>query len=842
LGRAFETAAAGQGRFLCVTGEPGIGKTTLVEDFLGKLSASGRPAALARGRCSERLAGTEAYLPIFEALESLLHGGDGEATAELMKVTAPNWYEQVAPLAANDSSLIRALAESRAASQERLKRELCAFLQEASQRRPLVFFIDDLHWSDASTVDLLAYLGGKCDGMLALFLFTYRPTDLMLSKHPFGPVKLDLQSRGICREMALEFLPRQELDRYLSLQFPGHNFPDDFAALVHAKTEGSPLFMADLLRFLRDQQVLSQEQGHWSLRKSVPDLRQDLPESVRGMIQRKIEQLSEDDRRLLVAASVQGYEFDSAVLSRALDQDPAEVEDRLNKLDRVHAFVRVLAEQELPDRTLTVRYRFVHVLYQNVLYASLQPTRRASLSAAIAQALLLHYRDKIATVAADLALLLEASRDYMGAADYFLIAAQNASRVFANQEAVVLASRGIEVLLLEPDTPERARKELALQIALGPALFATKDWTAPDVEAAYTRANALCQELGESPDLFPALWGLFLFHIARGEIRTGLNLGQQLLGLAQRADDPAMYLQAHHALGPIHVFLGDWALAQSHLEEAVARYDRRQHRTHAFSYGGHDPCVCCLSYAAKAQWMLGYPDQALQSGQEALTLARDLGHPTSLAHTQLSIAILHQYRREVSETLGLAEELQAIAADQGLLFYLAGASVLRGWALVALGRHEEGMAQIHQGFEGGGATRAHWRTYFLALLAEAHGKRGDRKSGLATLEEATTVIKQTGICLYEPEMYRLNGEFLLSLDTEDTSESEACFTQAIEVARRQQAKSLELRATMSLARLWQRQGRSSEGRDALAAIYGTYTEGFTTRDLLCAAAQLDELG
>ena len=377
--RGFESAAAGQGLFLCVTGEPGIGKTTLVEDFLAELVAAGRPCALGRGRSSERLAGTEAYLPFLEALEGLLRGEGGEAAVRVMKAVAPNWYVQVAPLATEDSSLARVLAEAKATSQERLKRELVAFLQEMSLLRPLLLFFDDLHWADASTVDLLAYLGGRCAGLRALLVLTYRPTDLMLGKHPFGSVKLDLQVRGVCREVALEFLTRPDLDRYLALEFPEHDFPEEFAALVHARTEGSPLFMADLLRYLRDRRVLTREQDRWTLGQSIPDLERELPESVRSMIQRKIDQLGEDDRRLLVAASVQGYEFDSAVVAQALARDAAEVEERLGELDRVHAFVRLVREQEFPDRTLMLRYRFVHVLYQNALYASLGPARRAAL-------------------------------------------------------------------------------------------------------------------------------------------------------------------------------------------------------------------------------------------------------------------------------------------------------------------------------------------------------------------------------------------------------------------------------------------------------------------------------
>ena len=841
LGRAFESAVTGQALFLCVTGEPGIGKTTLIEDFLGELASAGRRCTLARGRCSERLAGTEAYLPFLEAMESLLQGGGAETAARVMKASAPNWYAQVAPQAAEDSSLVRALAESKATTQERLKRELAAFVQELSRLTPLILFFDDVHWADASTVDLLAYLGGKCAEMRALLLFTYRPTDLAVSRHPFGPVKLDLQARGVCRELALEFLSRADLDLYLALEFPEHRFPEEFAALIHDRTEGSPLFMADLLRYLRDRQVLALEHGRWTLRESLPEIQRDLPESVRGMIQRKIDQLGEEDHRLLVAASVQGCEFDSAVVARVLQRDAADVEERLDELDRVHAFVQMVREQEFPDRTLTLRYRFVHVLYQNALYASLQPTRRSLLSASVAQALLGFHGEKSADVAAELALLFETARDFAQAADYFLEAARNAARVFANQEAMVLARRGIELLASLPDTSERARKELALQVTLGPALFATQDWTASDVETAYKRAQVLCRELGESPDLFPALWGLFLFRIARGEIQTALDLGAQLLGLAERARDPALLLQAHHALGPTYTLVGDWAAARTHLTQAIAHYDVHEHSAHAFLYGGHDPCACCLGFAAKSLWMLGQPDQALQKGREALVLARELGHPASLAHAQLSVAMLHQFRRDVPETFELAEVLQGIATDQGLLFYMAGGSVLRGWALVQQGRGEEGLSRMREGFEMGGATRAHWRAYFLTLLAEACGKVGDFTEGLGVLAEALTVVEKTAIRIYEPEMHRLMGEFLLALDPEKAVDAEDCFGKAVSIARGHHARALELRATMSLARLWQQQGRGREAQAALAAVYDTYAEGLATPDLVDAAALLASL-
>src|SRR5262249_42122119 len=246
------------------------------------------------------------------------------------------------------------------------------------------------HWADASTVDLLAYLGSRCAGLRLLLLAAYRPTELLLGRHPFLSAQLELQQQGVCREVPLGFLSRAEVDSYLSLAFPGHHFPEELADLVHTKTEGNPLFLVDLLRYLRDRAVLAEGPGGWALAQAVPDFQRELPASVRSLIQRKIDRLDEADRRLLVVASVQGHEFDAAVVAEAAQRDPAEVEERLEVLGAVHALVRRLREQDLPDRTPTVRYAFVHVLYQNALYASLQPTRKATLSAGVARALLGH--------------------------------------------------------------------------------------------------------------------------------------------------------------------------------------------------------------------------------------------------------------------------------------------------------------------------------------------------------------------------------------------------------------------------------------------------------------------
>jgi predicted ATPase len=843
LRAGFESAAAGRGLLLCVTGEPGLGKTTLVEDFLGELAAGGRPYSLARGRCSERLAGVEAYLPVLEALDTLLRGEGGAAT-QVLRLVAPTWYEQLAPLSAEDPSLAGVRAEAAGASQERLKRELGVFLDEMSRLRPLVLFLDDVHWADPSTVDLLAYLGCRCAGRRWLLVLAHRPSDLRRSQHPFGPVQLDLQGRGVCREITLRLLSRADLDRYLELAFAGHQFPQEFAAALYAKTEGNPLFMVDLVRYLHDRGILVHDQGCWALAQAVPDMQRELPESVRSMIQRKMDQLGEADRRLLSAASVQGPEFDAAVAARVLDRQAADVEERLEVLERVHALVRLVRQQAFPDGTFTLRYSFMHALYQNALYAALQPTRKADWSAAAAQALLGHYGEQSAAVAAELALLFEAARDPARAAHYFLQAAENAVRVSAHQEVIGLARRGLERLQQLPDTPERSRQELRLQMMRIASLQAVQGYQSPEAGQTCNRARVLCEQLGDGARLLPVLWCLSLFHQTRGELQATLALAEQCLGLAQCAQDPALVVEAHVQLGSTQAYLADYRLALEHCEQVRALYDPEQQAVHAFLYG-NNPLVVGRCFTAWALWGLGHPDRSRAAVEAALALARQLAHPLSLANALVLAAVLHVFRRDGPRTRELAEALIALAEEQGMAPYRAVGSTWRGWARAAEGFRSEGVDQLRQGAAALLASGAKmFRTVILAALAELLARQGQAEEGLAALAEALAVVHSGGERYWEAELHRLQGELLLTRGEAEPSlpsAAEACFRQALDVARQQKAKVLELRAVMSLARLYRRQRRQAEARPLLAQTYGWFTEGLDTPDLREAKVLLDDL-
>jgi Protein kinase domain/AAA ATPase domain len=667
LRAGFESAAAGRGLLLCVAGEPGLGKTTLVEEFLGELAAGERTCRLARGRCSERLAGTEAYLPFLEALDSLLHGAGGEAMAQVMKVVAPTWYVQLAPLVADDSSFARVRDEAKVASQERLKRELAAFLQEVARLQPLVLFLDDLHWADASTVDLLAYVGSKCAAMRLLLVLSYRPSDLLLSQHPFLHVKLELQGRGVCREILLAFLSRSDIECYLALEFPEHGFPAEFAALIHARTEGNPLFMVDLLRYLRERGVIAQEQGRWALTQSVADIQQGLPESVRSMIQRKIDQLSEADRRLLVAASVQGYEFDAAVVAKALALEAADVEERLEELERVHAFVRRLQEREFPDATLTLRYRFEHVLYQNALYALLTPARKASLSTAVAEALLGYYGEQSAAVASELAMLFEAGRDFARAADSFVVAAQNAARIYANQEAVALLGRA---LASAEKLRGSARQSRILAAALQRApLYLTLARYA-DMLADYELAERVAKETGNREAQINAICGKAMAFFFTKCLPEAQQYGNQAAELARLAESRVGLASAEAVLAFHGVCTGDLVAAESYLDRAIPVLKAEDEWLAAVNAG------CFRGQLSTFRLEYQEAEHALRWVSEK---ARDLGAGFQLIFAHFEGGIARGNHGRLSEALGMLREGMRLAELNGDRFWLPRTPNTLGW-------------------------------------------------------------------------------------------------------------------------------------------------------------------
>jgi predicted ATPase len=397
------------------------------------------------------------------------------------------------------------------------------------------------------------------------------------------------------------------------------------------------------------------------------------------------------------------------------------------------------------------------------------------------------------------------------------------------------------VLQTLPETAERIQQELRLQITLGPALMMTRGFAAPDAEHAYARARALCQRVGETPQLFSVLRGLWQFYNGRGEYQTARELGEQCLQLAQQGHDTARLLEAHHTLWTTRLLLGELRLAQTHLEQGLALYDPQQHGALAVLYG-HDPGVCCRGVAAVTLWLLGYPDQALRQQQAAHTLAQELAHPPSLAFARMLAGIARELRRETRAAHEEAEALVALATEQGFALFRAIGGILWAGTSTALGQRGEQIDQIRQDLAAVRETgSALWEPYFLAMLAGIYAQEGQVEAGLTTLAEALAAAQATGERWWEAEIYRLRGSLLLQQTGTHQAEVETWLRQALDVASRQEAKSLELRAAMSLSRLWRQQGKQKEAHDLLAEVYTWFTEGFDTADLQEANVLLEEL-
>jgi predicted ATPase len=486
-------------------------------------------------------------------------------------------------------------------------------------------------------------------------------------------------------------------------------------------------------------------------------------------------------------------------------------------------------------------YTFKHALIQDVAYQSLLRSTRQQHHQHIAQALEAQFPEIVETQPELVAQHYTTAGCHEQAILYWLRAGEQASERSANVEAISHLTTGIELLKTLPETPEHTQQALTLYITLGAALLTTKGQAAPEVEHAYTQARALCQQAGETPELVPVLFGLWRFYLARPQLHRAREIGETLLRLAQRAHDPELAVSAHYTLGTTWLWLGAFPAAHQHLEEGIARYTPDQRRAPVFRIG-QDPGVACRANAARTLSLLGYPDQAQARVHDALTLAHELSRPYSLAFARCVAATISQFRRDVLAVHEHAEAAIALSTEQEFPQWATLGMSLRGWALAIQSQGEEGMPHVHKGIAAYRATGAALIIpYLCTVLADVCAHLGHTADGLQALAEAHTLVEQQELRYWEAEIFRLRGVLLLRQTGAPQAEAEACFQQALDVARRQEAKSLELRAAMSLARLWQQQSKQAEAHALLAPIYGWFTEGFDTADIQEAKALLEAL-
>ncbi|HET6891795.1 MAG TPA: AAA family ATPase, partial [Pyrinomonadaceae bacterium] len=777
---------------------------------------------------------------------------------DVLRAHAPMWLLQMPSLmSAADRELLS--REVYGATRERMLREMGEALEALTSDQPLVIILEDLHWSDYSTLDLISYLASQRRAGQLMLIGTYRTVELIVSGHPLKAVKQELLAKQQCEELPLEYLSEDAVAEYLSVKFPTNRFPSELGRLIHERTEGNPLFMVNVVNYLLGEGKIIETGDHWRLNAGLEELEVGVPENIREMIEKQIARLTVEDQQVLEAASISGMNCSALAIASALGEDVVEVEARCEELARRNCFLRVRGVAEFPDGTVSARYGFIHSLYVSTLYERIPAARRARLHKDMAERGEIIYGSRAGEIATELAAHFEQGRDYKRAAKYLQKAADNAIRRFAYKGAVALSRRGLELLGRLPDTPERAAQELCLQLTLGIPLIATKGYAAADVGSVYMRARELCRQLGETPEISEVLWGLRAFYALRSDLGPAREIAEEVLSLAERQSDPGLAMRGHWMMLSTFMHLGEFAPAIEHFEKALLLYDPGRHRDDAFLYA-LNPGVAMPCLAAWVLWFLGLPDQSLQRIQEGLTLARDLSEPNGLAYAFCFAAILYQLRREEQMTQEHAEAGIAVSREHGLVMFQALATVTRGWSLFEQ-RRDEAIEQMREGLEALQATGTEFvRPHFLALLAEALGKARQHEEGLGILEDALSLTRRNGEQYYQAELYRLKGELLLMqskcrgvsrmatggrvvVDTNPpvVAQAEGCFNESIKIARQQQAKSWELRAATSLARLYQNQNKREEGRALLTKIYDRFTEGFATVDLREAKALLDEL-
>jgi DNA-binding winged helix-turn-helix (wHTH) protein/predicted ATPase len=833
-------ARQGTRQVVFVTGEAGIGKTTLVDAFVAQMAPT-VPVWIGRGQCLEQHGAGEPYLPLLEALGRLGRGPDGSQLVSVLRQQAPSWLLQLPALVPEDdyAALQR---RGGGVTRERMLRELAEAVEAVTATRPVVLVLEDLHWSDAATVDWLAYVARRREAARLLVLGTYRPTEALVQGHPVHKTAQDLQLHGQGRALVLGYFSAAAVAAYLAQRLGTPQLPAALARVLHQRTTGNPLFLVTVVDEFVRRGVLRESATGWVLTDTLEAVTDEVPASLRHLIEQQFERLPPDDQDLLEAASVVGVEFAAAAVAAAVDRPLEDVERRCTALARRGQFIRSWGSDTWPDGTLAARHAFQHALYQEGLYTRLPVGMRRRLHQQIGARLEAGYGARAREIAVVLAAHFVRGHDPGRAVPYLEVAGTQAMERSAYLEAISHFTTGIELLQTLPETPEHTQQALTLHIALGAALLVTKGQAAPEVEHAYTQARALCQQVDETPELVPVLFGLWRFYIARPQFQLTREIGETLLRLAQHAHDPALFVIAHYALGTTWWWLGALPVARTHLEEAIARYTPDQRRAPVLRIG-HDPGVACRAWAAIILWCLGYSDQALARLHDTLTLAHELSHPYSLAWAQVMAALVSQMRRDVSAVHAQAEAAVAFATEQGFPLWVALGTSLRGWALAMQGQSEVGMAQVRQGIAAVRATgQALFVPFLCTLLAEVSAHLGHPEDSLQALAEAHTLVGQHEERWWEAEVYRLRGVLLLRQPGTPQEEAETWLQRALDVARRQEAKALELRAAMSLSRLWQQQDKQAAARALLAPVYTWFTEGFDTADLQEAKALLHTLG
>lgn len=842
LGTAFDRAMGGARQIVFVTGEAGIGKTTLIDRFVEDVRREAG-TRIASGQCLEHHGEGEAYLPFLEAIGSLVRIDDAGEIAAIVRRHAPTWASELSGVGTDGRR--RPAGRTTTTMPGRMLREMADALEALTQGRSLVLVLEDLQWSDRSTVDLIGCIARRRPAARLMLIGSFRPVEVIVHQHALRAVKQELRASGLCQELVLEPLSFADVAAYLDARF-GAQAPNEgrrLAERIHDRTEGNALFMVNVVDDLVTSGLLVSRNGRWQLEGSVEQATDRVPTGLREQIERRLESLAPEARRALEVASVAGEEFSVAAVAAGLGDDVDDVEDVCESLASQGIMIADTGIAEWPDGSLSGRYRFLHALYRRVLYDAVGESRRARLHRTVGLREEEALGDRAAEHAPQLAMHFTRGRDHARALRYHELAADAALDRHAAHEAVAHFAAALDELTYAPEG-DRAERELGLVVATATLLMAVRGYAASETEHAFDRARALCEASPPNPQLYAVLRGLVSYHHVRAELTQARELGDLLLRhAAGHPDDLVLRVQAHYAQGATLFHMGAFEPARAHLEAALADYDPAAHREHMRVYGGYDPGVASSLWLAWSLALLGRLDEAAARDREGLELARRLGDPFSLAWAHHAVGVSHQVFGDWAASEAASVEAARLAAEHGFPHVLGMATANQGWALVMQGKAAIGISTLRDGVATVAATGAALvRPQYLGMLAAADALEGDRQGAERRFDDGLAEVERTGERLHEVGLLIGKSHLLATAGAaqsgDDAKAAERCLQRALDVARTQGARLLELRAAIALARHWRKRGRAAAGRTLLASAHAFFKDAGPLAPEIAAARRL----
>jgi class 3 adenylate cyclase/predicted ATPase len=828
LVRSWEASKEGHGQAVLIQGEAGIGKSRLLEAL--REHVAGENYIWVAIRCSPYHANSTLY-PVIEHMKRVMGWKQGDGAEEKLEKleTALEGQslplQEAVPLYAELMSL--PLPEGRYAPLElsaKQQREqtldaISGWLLEEAERTPVLDVWEDLHWADPTTLELLELYIEQSPTVSMLNVLVYRPE--------FVP---PWSMHSHMTPITLNRLERPEVEALIGYQAKGKTVPSEVIEHIVVKADGVPLYVEELTKTILESDYLHEEAERYTLAGSLSEVV--IPATLHDSLMARLDRFP-TLREIAQLGSVIGREFVYEMLQYLASMEEPVLQSGLGQLVENE----LLYQRGRPPRS---RYIFKHALIHDAAYESLLKRTRQQYHQQVAQLLEERFPETVETAPELVAHHYTEAACAQEAVAYWQKAGQIALGRSANVESVTHFNKALQLLPQLPETPERHEQELEIQMALGPALVAARGYADAAVGHAYARAWELCQQLKNNVHLPLVLRGRQVFHLLRGELDKAKEFAKQLLEFAKRQQDPALMVGSYHALGQTLFFHGELIAARRTVEQGITLFDPERHRLSNWS--GGQPGEQCYLYGAFTLWMLGYPDQALRQSEEALTMAKELANPANLINTLAFVATAHVLRRQPAAARQLAKVTMEMSAEQRNLHYLGHGTVLHGWAQVAQGKIEDGIAEIDRGMATYRATGARtWVPYFLGLQAETYARARRIDDGIASVAEALALADKTEQHSWRAELKRIKGELLLAAPSNNHTQVQSCFSQALEIARGQQAKSWELRTAVSLGRLWQQDGKRDEVCELLAPVYGWFIEGFETPDLKEAKALLEQL-